>query len=135
MTPGRPPQTAASLADLATVLGRMVGDEVALARAEMAQGFRRLVGGVVFLMAAAVLLLVALHMLAGSAAAALALAGVHPVLAPALVGGVLLLLAAGLILWAVLSLRTAHLMPIRTAARLRRDLHMIKEMMTHDPQT
>lgn len=135
MTAGRPPLAGAPLADLATVLGRMAADEMALARAEVASGVRRMVGGVAFLVVAVVLLLVALNMLAESAAAGLALAGVHPILAPALVGGVLMLLAGGLALWAVASFRTSRLVPVRTAARLRRDIEMIKEMMSHDSQT
>ncbi|WP_435165692.1 phage holin family protein [Falsirhodobacter sp. 1013] len=135
MTPGRPPLPGTPLSDLATILGRMAADEMALAKAEVALGVRQMAGGVAFLVVAVVLLLVALNMLAGSASAGLAFAGVHPVLAPALVGGALLLLAGGLVLWAVSALRTSRLLPVRTAARLRRDIELIKEMMTHDSQT
>ena len=135
MTPERPLVAGTSLADLATVLGRMAADEMALAKAEVALGVRQLAGGIAFLVVAVVVLLVALNMLAGSAAAGLAFAGVHPILAPALVGGALLLLAGGLVLWAVSSFRTARLLPVRTAARMRRDIEMIKEMMNHDSQT
>lgn len=127
------PRTDAPLTDLAAVLMRMATDELALARAEMGASLRRAAIALLLIAVALLLLLVAMNMLAGAAAVALAAAGVADHWAPALVGMILVILALGLMFWAVRALRPSRLLPVRTAARLRRDAELIKEMMRDEP--
>lgn len=131
--PPRPPSGDEPVADAVTVLLRMAAGEMALARAEIAASLRRAVLGVALLFVTMVLLLIALHALADAATLGLVAAGVPLPWAPAIVGGVLLLLGAGLAAWAVSALRPSRLIPTRTAARLRRDIAFIKEMIRHEP--
>lgn len=134
MTERRDPFDGAPVTQLAIVLTRMAMAEMALARAEVGQSIRRAFLGMALLVVTLVLLLVALNMLAGAAAIGLAAAGIPDPWAPAIVGLTLILIGACLTLWALSALKPSRLIPVRTAARLRRDAELIKEMMRHDPQ-
>lgn len=133
MTDRRDAMDSAPMTRLALVLMRMAAAELALARAEVGESLRRAFLGVALLAVTMVLLLVALNMLAGAAAIGLASAGVPDPWAPAIVGLVLILIGAGFTAWALSALKPSRLIPVRTAARIRRDAELIKEMMKHEP--
>lgn len=133
MTERRDPVDSAPVTRLAIVLTRMAVAELALAKAEVGESLRRAFLGLALLAVTLLLLLVALNMLAGAAAIGLAAAGVPDAWAPAIVGLVLILIGACLSAWAFSALKPSRLIPVRTAARIRRDAELIKEMMKHEP--
>lgn len=123
------------IGDLVLTLSRMFRGEVELARAEVRQNLRGMAMGAVMLVVALVLALVALNLLAEALVLAAILAGVSAPWAPVLVAAVLLIVAAVLAKIAISALRPSRLVPLRAAARMRRDAETLKEMMRHDSQT
>lgn len=109
------------IAEVFAGMGRLVQGELRLARAEVADSLRDMVGGVAKLVVAAVIALVALNVLAGAAIAALAMTGMGPVWAALIVGLVLAVVALGLGLAGRAALRLDALRPDRTLRSLRRD--------------
>lgn len=123
------------IGDLVLSLSRLLRGEVDLARAEIRQNLRGMMVGVVLLVVALVLTLVALNLLAEALVLAAILAGVAAPWAPVVVAAALLVVAAVLAKIAISALRPSRLVPLRAAARMRRDAETLKEMMRHDPET
>lgn len=117
----REPGLVTQIAEVFAGMGRLVQGELRLARAELADSLRGMVGGVAKLVVAAVIALVALNVLAGAAIAALAMTGMGPVWAALIVGLVLAVVALGLGLAGRAALRLDALRPDRTLRSLRRD--------------
>lgn len=107
-------------------VGRLVQGELRLARAEVAQGLRGMVGGIVKLAVAGIVALVALNILAGAAVAGLAATGLGPAWAALVVGLVLALVALGLAMAGRAALRLDALRPDRALRGLRRDADAVK---------
>jgi Putative Actinobacterial Holin-X, holin superfamily III len=126
--PGLVTQVTAVLA----VLGRLVQGELRLARAEVAQGLRGMVGGIVKLVLAGIVALVALNILAGAAVAGLAATGMGPAWAALVVGLVLALVALGLAMAGRAALRLDALRPDRALRGLRRDTEAVKTGLTSE---
>lgn len=123
----------APVSRLAITLTRMVALQIALAKEEVGQNVRRAIVGVVMLIVALVLVLVALNMLAGAAVIALAAAGIGDTWAALIVGGAGILLAVILALVGMSSLKPSNLVPAKTAARVRHDIESLKEMIRDEP--
>jgi hypothetical protein len=121
---------ASLLAEVATGLGRLVKGELALARAEAAQGLRTAGAGLIKAAIAAILALVALNVLAGAAAGALAATGMGPGAAGLIVALVLLCGALILALSARASLRLKGLVPDRALRGLRQDAQAVRSGLT-----
>lgn len=122
---GGGPLPAAALAAVIAALTRLLGNEVALLKAEAARAAsdtRRAIG----LFAVAVVLgLVALNALAGAAVLGLMAAGLHPAWAMLAVGVGLLALALGYAQAARWRLRRENLSPWRSRRSMQRSLSML----------
>ena len=120
------------LADLVATLGRILRGEIALARAEITQGARAALRGLVMIVVAVILLVTAIQLFAGAGVHGLIRAGLHPWQAELVLGGVLLAVAAGLTVIGLGRLRPETLMPQRAFAGLRRDVETLKPKVTPD---
>ena len=119
---------AALFSDLAREAGRLVRQEIALARAELMERVARLGTGAVFVAVGGGILFAAL--LAFGAAAILALALVLPAWAAALVvGGAAFLIGLVLVLKGRRDMAARSLVPQRTLKTLREDAAWAKEQM------
>lgn len=128
VAPVRDRGIAGLFSDLAREAGRLIQQEIALARAELVDRFARMGLGAALVAVGAGLAFAAL--LALAAAAILALALVLPAWAAALiVGGVLLAAALAVILKGRSDLAAKNLVPKRTIKTLREDALWAKEQM------
>jgi uncharacterized membrane protein YqjE len=125
-----PRPTGSLLSDAINQLTRLVRGEVALAKAEVAQNIRNAGLGVGLLAGAAILALVALHVLAAALVAALA-NWMGPGWAALLVGVVILAVAAILALRGLNALKPENLMPSRTVHSVQADAQTIKETVAN----
>jgi len=105
----------------------LVQGELKLARAEMSQNLSRAGFGVAFFGIAALLALVALHILASALVAWIATTGISPALSAALVGGALLIAAVVLVIMGKSRLSADALKPTKTIAAVERDFQQFKE--------
>ncbi|MBP1806420.1 phage holin family protein [Rubellimicrobium aerolatum] len=121
-----PRPTGSLLSDAINQLTRLVRGEVALAKAEVAQNIRNAGIGVGLLVGAAILALVALHVLAAALVAALA-HWIGPGWAALLVGVVVLIVAVILALRGLNALKPENLAPSRTVRSVQADAQAIKE--------
>jgi hypothetical protein len=113
------------LNDVLASLSRLIRGELALARTEAEQAARKAGQGVLHLLFAVVVGLVALNVLAGAAVAGVAALGVGPHWAALIVGMVLALLALGYAQYGLSMLKIRS--PFRRAGRgLRRDVETLK---------
>lgn len=108
-------------------LSSLMQGELELARAELSRNASRAVTGLVFFGIAALLALVALHVLATALVAYLAATGLGVGTAALLVGGGLLLICLILAMTGKARLSAEALHPTRTARNLARDIESIKE--------
>ena len=130
--PGAAPGIGGLLDELFAGLAQLFRDEIALARSELRAGVQSLRTGLILLVLAAVLALVALNGAAATAVLALVGAGLSPVLAAGLVAGAVLALAA-LCLWMGLRrLSASRLKPRRSLAALQRDGETLFNMVKSD---
>lgn len=129
------PRDRVEVIDLVLSFRRLVQGEIDLALAEIRQNARMMVIGAIMVAVALLLVIVALNLLAETLVLAVVLAGVPIFWAPVVVAVILLVLAAILALWGFSRFRPSRLVPVRAAARLRRDAETLKEMMKHDTQT
>lgn len=125
----------APISDIVIYATRLIRGELELAAAEVSRNVKLAIVGLAMIVVAVILMMAALNLLASAAVFAAIQAGVPAPWAPVLVGGVLVLIAAALALWGVSALRPSRLVPVKAAARLRRDAETLKEMMKDDPQT
>jgi NhaP-type Na+/H+ or K+/H+ antiporter len=122
----------ALVADLVATLGRILRGEIALARAEMAQGLRAALRGLAMVGVAVVLLITALQLFAGAGVAGLVHAGLRPWQAALIVGGALALVAFVLIRAGLRRLSPKEIVPQRALAGLRRDAETLKPKVNPD---
>ncbi|MCJ2093929.1 phage holin family protein [Methylobacterium sp. J-072] len=107
----------------------LVADELALFRAEMAQGVHRISLGLALLLAAAVLAIAGLFTLLLALVKGIAVLVQSDALAALIVGGTFLVLALGLGLYGRSRASLAGLEPTRTGRQIRQDARVL----THRP--
>ena len=120
------------LADLVATLGRILRGELALARAEITQGARAALRGLVMIVGAVILAVTAIPLFARAGVAGLVDAGLRPWQAELVLGGALVAIAVALCLAGLRRLRAETLMPQRAFAGLRRDVETLKPKVTPD---
>ena len=120
------------LADLVATLGRILRGELALARAEITQGARAALRGLVMIVGAVILAVTAIPLFARAGVAGLVDAGLRPWQAELVLGGALVAVAVALCLAGLRRLRAETLMPQRAFAGLRRDVETLKPKVTPD---
>ena len=127
-----------SAGSIGAIIGQLTADfstlmkqEVALAKAEVAQNIKNAGLGIGFLVGAVVLALVALNVLAAALAAALA-TFIGAGWAALVVGIVILAVAAILAMRGLNSLKPENLTPSRTVRNVQADAQTIKENVSHD---
>lgn len=120
------------LAELVATLGRILRGEIALARAEISQGLRVALRGLVMIVAAVILLVTAIQLFAGAGVAGLVQAGLRPWQAELLLGGVLVVVGALLSMAGLRRLRGNMLVPQRAFDGLRRDVETLKPKVSPD---
>lgn len=118
------------LGDVIFGITQLVKGEFALVRAEARRSLNDATSAIVKLVIAAVLGIVALHLLAAAAVAGLVAAGLPPVWANLAAGGVLLLVAFVMVKFALPRLSPANLAPKRSFANMRQDAKILKSMVT-----
>lgn len=122
------------LVRLLTDLVQVLQGDVLLARAEIARGLRGMGLGLVLMIVAALLAMLALNALAAAALLGLVALGLPPVWASVVLGlGLLLLAYAGLRV-ALALLNPGNLIPIRSLSRLFNDLAALKPKGKSDAQ-
>ena len=126
------PETPDLLTDLVATLGRILRGEIALARAEIAQGLRAALRGLVMIVVAVILLITAIQLFAGAAVAALVGAGLSPLWAMLVMVAVLAAIAVALGIAGLRRLRPETLLPQRAFAGLRRDAETLKPKVNPD---
>ncbi len=119
---GGGPLPAAALAAVIAAVSRLIGNEIALLKAEAARAAGDTRRALVFLAIAAILGLIGLQVLAGAAVEGLVAAGLHRAWSMVAVGGGLAVLALTYALAARRRLDGKSLAPWRSARSLRRDL-------------
>jgi hypothetical protein len=122
----------ALVADLMATLGRILRGEIALARAEMAQGLRAALRGLAMIGVAVVLLITALQLFAGAGVDGLVHAGLRPWQAALIVGGALALVAVVLIRAGLRRLSPKEIVPQRALAGLRHDAETLMPKVNPD---
>lgn len=115
------------ISDLFGNVTNLVRGEMDLARTEIDENLRRAAVAIGLLVAAIVVVLVALNVLAGAVVAALAAAGIHPVISALIVGGVLVIIGAIMVKVGVNRLKLTSLAPTRTFQSIERDAAAVKE--------
>jgi len=117
------------LRDLANDTTRLIRDEIALARTEMQDKVRQAGTGAAMIGAGGVLAIPALVLIL--AGIAILLANWMPPWVAALVVGVVAAAVAGILAWMGLrSIKSTGLAPERTAANLKRDVHLVQEKVS-----
>jgi len=117
------------LRDLANDTTRLIRDEIALARTEMQDKVRQASTGAAMIGAGGVLAIPALVLIL--AGIAILLANWMPPWVAALVVGVVTVAVAGILAWMGLrSIKSTGLAPERTAANLKRDVHLVQEKVS-----
>jgi hypothetical protein len=114
------------LRDLAEQLGRLIGDEGRLLKAELNDNVNRLTGGFTLLILGAVLGSAALLILLLALVAALS-ETMEPWLASVIVGGTVAVIAVALLLAGRNRLKARALMPDRTLASVGDDVRLARE--------
>jgi hypothetical protein len=114
------------LRDLAEQLGRLIGDEGRLLKAELNDNVNRLTGGFTLLILGAVLGSAALLILLLALVAALS-ETMEPWLASVIVGGAVAVIAVALLLAGRNRLKARALMPDRTLASVGDDVRLARE--------
>ncbi len=127
---GERESTTTLLSDVVSGMGRLVRGEIMLAKAEATEGLKTAVGGLVKLVAAAIIALVALNVLAGAAVAALSEAGLGPAWSAVIVGVALCVLALILAMAGKSALRMRGLWPDRAVRGVRRDAEAVRTGLT-----
>jgi uncharacterized membrane protein YqjE len=120
------------LADLVATLGRILRGEIALARAEMAQGLRAALRGLAMILGAVILLVTSIPLFARAGVAGLVHAGLRPWQAELALGSILIVLAIVLCIAGLRRLRAETLVPQRAFAGLRRDAETLKPKVNPD---
>jgi uncharacterized membrane protein YqjE len=123
--------TGALFADVVQHMTGLVRGELDLAKAEFSENARRATAGVMMIVGASVLGVVALNLVAGAAVAILVALGFTAVWAALIVGGGLFLVAALLVHEGLGALGRTNFIPRRTVQNVQRDAEQIKEMI-HD---
>ncbi len=132
---GRPPHAPEAsnvLTDVVSALGRLLRGEIALARAEIKQGLRAAVVGLVMIVVAVILLVTAIQLFAGAGVAGLVHIGLRPWQAAVLLGGALLVVAVVLVMTGLRRLGAEAIVPQRAFAGLRRDVETLNTKVTPD---
>lgn len=119
-----PPSTLSLLGDVAGGIGRIIRGEIALVRADVERSVAQVTGAVAMLAAAAIMALVGLNALAGSATLGLVAAGLPAPAATLTVGIVLLAAALFFLNRGLVRLRPRNLVPFTSADSIRSDLQL-----------
>ena len=127
-----PKSTAALLAEAFTAMTRLLRGEIALARAEITESLGTVLRGVAYLVIAALLGLVALNLLAAALVAVLTVAGLTPLWATVAVGVGFVLLAGGFAQFGLYLMKRAQRGAPKAAQNLRRDVAILKDVVTKD---
>ncbi len=112
-------------------LSRLIQGELKLAKAELSLNLSRAAYGLVFFFLAALLVLVAIHLLATALVAAIVAEGMSVGSASLMVSAGLILFAGCLALWGKSRLSLATVSPDKTLKNLKSDVDAIKES-AHD---
>ena len=115
--------------DAVRELQELVGDEIALFRAEMAQGVHRMSLGLSLLLMSAVLAIAGLFSLLLALVKGIAVLVQSDALAALIVGGVFLVLALGLGLFGRSKTSLSTLEPTRTGRQVEQDAKVLTERM------
>lgn len=120
--------------DAAQQIADLVRGQVELARAEAEEKLHQAVGGIVMILAAAVLAIAALNLVCGALVSWLVEeGGLSPGWAALIVAAAVAVIA-GILAWVGLRwIAPSRLYPRRTATSLRRDAEQIKEIVKNDP--
>jgi hypothetical protein len=120
------------LRDVITQVTSLLRKETELARVELSENISRAALGLGLMVGGAVLLIPALVVLLGAAAAALEQNGMGPAEAAGIIGGVAFLLGLILIAIGVSRLRVKNLIPNKTIQQLQQDAAAAKQQMRRD---
>lgn len=126
--PGRP-STPSLFADALSQMTTLFETEIRLVRTEISEKISAAIRAVVFLLVAAVLLLVGLFIILFGIVQLVIYFGVVPWLAYFLVGGVLAVIGAIVLYVALNRLSTDNLMPKRSMDQLGKDATIVKEQV------
>lgn len=124
--------TASLLAEAFGALTRLLRGEIALARAEVTENLQAVFRGLAYLIVAVVFGLVALNLLAMALVAALTTAGLSPLWATIAVGVGCLLFAGGFTQFGLYLMRRAQRGAPKAAQNFRRDVEILKDVVTKD---
>ena len=127
-TPGRP-STPSLFADALSQMTTLFETEIRLVRTEISEKISAAIRAVVFLLVAAVLLLVGLFIILFGIVQLVIYLGVVPWLAYFLVGGVLAVIGAIVLYVALNRLSADNLMPKRSMDQLGKDATIVKEQV------
>lgn len=127
--------TASLLAEAFAALTRLLRGELALARAEVAENLRAVLRGLAYLVIAALLGLVGLNFTATALAAGLVALGLTPLWATVAVAAGFLLFAGGFAQFGLYLMKRAQHGAPRTAQNLRRDVEILKNVVTKDEKS
>ena len=127
-TPGRP-STPSLFADALSQMTTLFETEIRLVRTEISEKISAAIRAVVFLLVAAVLLLVGLFIILFGIVQLVIYLGVVPWLAYFLVGGVLAVIGAIVLYVALNKLSADNLMPKRSMDQLGKDATIVKEQV------
>jgi uncharacterized membrane protein YqjE len=120
------------MADVFADVTRLIRGEVALAKAEVEESLREKARGVVLLVLAAVVALVALNVLAGTMVMIVVWLGATPVWASLIVGVVLVLATVGAAFYGMHLLGAKSLLPEKFLRNLRRDKQTFETAVKSD---
>lgn len=127
-TPGRP-STPSLFADALSQMTTLFETEIRLVRTEISEKISAAIRAVVFLLVAAVLMLVGLFIILFGIVQLVIYLGVVPWLAYFLVGGVLAVIGAVVLYVALNRLSADNLMPKRSMDQLGKDATIVKEQV------
>lgn len=133
----QPPPTS-SVVDLVTNalqrITNLVRGELELARAEAIQSARSAATGLALILVAAITAICAINVAAAAIVAALAESGLSPALSAAIVTAVFAVLAIVFAMAGIKALKSTADAPRRVAKNLRRDAHIVQEVISNDTQ-
>lgn len=122
------PSAASLVTEALGHVSALIRKEVDLARAEMSENLKKAGVAIGLLVGAAIVALVALHVLAAALVVAVGeLLGEYAEWAPLIVGVVLALIAFAMVAKALNDLKASSLAPTRTAKNIKRDQAAVKE--------